>query len=231
MKIEKINDTQIRCTLTGDDLDSMNVKLTDLILKKDKSRALFEDILETALNEFNFKPGDSPMMIEAMPVDDNSVVLTFTIVDGSTNKSLPFNNLLGGLDNTSNFTDSLGQLLGAEIENTNPPSPFNNTKTNDKVCDSANIFSFRTIGDTIDAVQIIRDDFLCKSNLHFDSSNNLFILSLFQDNLEHNMYNKICNTLCEFGVLEVCNTLSLAYLNEYCQPISLNNAVELLGQI
>lgn len=234
MKIEKISDTQIRCTLTGDDLDSMNIKLTDLILKKDKSRALFEDILETALAEFNFKPGEAPMMIEAMPGDDNSVVLTFTVVDGKTTSSLPLSSLLGGNDANTNTTPAFDGLVGSE--NTTVSAGISSSNSDDKISTkgsntASNIFSFKTMDEVIDIIPVIKNDFNGKSNLHLDHANKLFILSLFQCDSEYDSYYKVCNTLCEFGVLEICNTLSLAYLNEYCQPIVLNNAVELLGQI
>ncbi len=231
MKIEKINDTKIRCTLTGDDLDAMNIKLTDLILKKDKSRALFDDILEAAFIEYNFKPGDSPMMIEALPGDDNSVVLTFTIVDSTLNQNNPLANLLG---NDSSNSNDLGGLIGSEKRITSEvkkTKSHTTTITDARVDGGSNIYSFKTIDEVMDAIGVIKEDFIGKSNLHFDKSNKLYILTIFNDQLSDENYNKICNTLCEFSVLEICNPLSLAYLTEYCQLVVANNAVEIISQI
>lgn len=215
MKIEKINDSKIRCTLTGDDLEAMNINLTDLILKKDKSRALFDDILEAAFIEFNFKPGEAPMMIEAIPNDDNSVILTFTIVDRAAAQNSPLADLLSSEQAGAKASPDLGSLLG----------------TDDTQDISSNIYSFKTIDDVIDAVGIIHSNFTEKSNLHFDKANNLFILTIFQCDLCPDLFFKISNTLCEFSVLEICNPLSIAYLNEYCQSIVLGNAIEVIGSI
>lgn len=38
MKIEKINDNQIRCTLTSDDLASREIKLSELAYGTDKAK-------------------------------------------------------------------------------------------------------------------------------------------------------------------------------------------------
>ena len=42
MKIEKINDRQIRCTLTKEDLASREIKLSELAYGSDKAKALFQ---------------------------------------------------------------------------------------------------------------------------------------------------------------------------------------------
>ncbi len=41
MKIEKISDTQIRCTLTKEDLDSHQIRISELAYGTDKAKKLF----------------------------------------------------------------------------------------------------------------------------------------------------------------------------------------------
>lgn len=41
MKIEKVNDNQIRCTLTREDLDSRHLKLSELAYGTEKAKSLF----------------------------------------------------------------------------------------------------------------------------------------------------------------------------------------------
>ena len=48
MKIEKINDRQIRCTLTREDLASRELKLSELAYGSDKAKALFQDMMQLA---------------------------------------------------------------------------------------------------------------------------------------------------------------------------------------
>ena len=41
MKIEKINDNQIRCTLTREDLESHQIRISELAYGTDKAKKLF----------------------------------------------------------------------------------------------------------------------------------------------------------------------------------------------
>ena len=47
MKIEKINDNKIRCTLTSADLAERNLKLSELAYGTEKARSLFQDMMPT----------------------------------------------------------------------------------------------------------------------------------------------------------------------------------------
>ena len=55
MKIEKINDKQIRCTLTKEDLANREIKLSELAYGSEKTRALFQDMMRVAAQDFGLK--------------------------------------------------------------------------------------------------------------------------------------------------------------------------------
>ena len=80
MKIEKINDNQIRCTLTRADLDDRHLKLSELAYGSEKAKSLFQDMMQQASSEFGFEADDMPLMIEAIPSAD-SIVLIITKVE------------------------------------------------------------------------------------------------------------------------------------------------------
>jgi adapter protein MecA 1/2 len=48
MKIEKINDNQIRCTLTQEDLKNQNLHVSELAYGSEKARQLFRDMMSQA---------------------------------------------------------------------------------------------------------------------------------------------------------------------------------------
>lgn len=81
MKIEKLNDNQIRCTLKHSDLSSRQLKISELAYGSPKAKALFREILTQADNELGFETGDIPLMIEAIPVSTDCIVLIVTKVD------------------------------------------------------------------------------------------------------------------------------------------------------
>ena len=55
MKIEKINDNQIRCTLTRADLAARHLKLSELAYGTEKAKMLFHDMMQQASSEFGFE--------------------------------------------------------------------------------------------------------------------------------------------------------------------------------
>ena len=46
MKIEKINENQIRCTLTRADLEERQIRLSELAYGSDKAKTLFRDMMQ-----------------------------------------------------------------------------------------------------------------------------------------------------------------------------------------
>ncbi len=81
MKIEKINENQIRCTLNKYDLASREIKLSELAYGSDKAKRLFRDMMQQASAEFGFEAEDIPLMIEAIPISADCIVLMITKVE------------------------------------------------------------------------------------------------------------------------------------------------------
>ena len=81
MKIEKINENQIRCTLTRADLEDRHLKISELAYGTEKAKSLFHDMMQQAAFEFGFEADDIPLMIEAIPSSSDSIVLIITKVE------------------------------------------------------------------------------------------------------------------------------------------------------
>lgn len=81
MKIEKVNDHQIRCTLTRADLADRQLKLSELAYGTEKAKNLFRDMIRQASINFGFEAEDIPLMIEAIPLNSDCIVLIITKVE------------------------------------------------------------------------------------------------------------------------------------------------------
>lgn len=81
MKIERINENQIRCTLTSFDLSSRNLNLGELAYGSEKARGLFREMIQKASNEVGFDAEDIPLMVEAIPLSGESVMLVITKIE------------------------------------------------------------------------------------------------------------------------------------------------------
>lgn len=81
MRIERINENSIRCTLTSFDLSVRNVKVSELTYGSEKARNLFREMMQRASNEVGFDAEDIPIMVEAIPMANDSIMLIITKVD------------------------------------------------------------------------------------------------------------------------------------------------------
>ena len=81
MKIEKINDNHIRCTLNAGDLLARKMKVSELAYGSEKAKMLFKDIMDQAGAECGFEADDIPLMIEAIPVSSECIVLNVIKVE------------------------------------------------------------------------------------------------------------------------------------------------------
>lgn len=81
MKIEKISDNQIRCTLSHQDLVDRELKISELAYGTEKAKALFRDMMQQASYEFGFEAEDIPIMIEAIPISRETLILIITKVE------------------------------------------------------------------------------------------------------------------------------------------------------
>ena len=81
MKIEKINENQIRCTLNSNDLTDRQLNLGELAYGSMRARNLFREMMQQAFNDFGFDAEDNPLMVEAIPLSSDSIMLIITKVD------------------------------------------------------------------------------------------------------------------------------------------------------
>lgn len=115
MKIEKINDNQIKCTLTREDLDNRHIKLSELAYGTENAKTLFRDMMQQASYEFGFDAEDIPLMIEAIPLSTDSIILLITKVEYPDELDTRFSNFSqpGFLDDPEEF--------GMENTKSSPP--------------------------------------------------------------------------------------------------------------
>ena len=78
MKLERVNENQIKCTLSRGDLLERHINLNELAYGSEKARSLFREMLTRASYELDFNAEDIPLMIEAIPMAEDTIVLLIT---------------------------------------------------------------------------------------------------------------------------------------------------------
>lgn len=218
MKIEKLNDNQIRCTLTRNDLAERQLKLSELVCGSDKAKSLFQDMMKQAASEFGFEAEDMPLMIEAVPASSDSIVLIITKVDDPEELDSRFSKFGASLSDIENKKISaLDKLDGADKK--------------DSTALKIRLFSFATLDSVIHACNLLKTMFHGSSTLYKDTTDNVYVLALAKADHTSNEFNKICNMLSEYGSAEKATSAILAFLEEHCEIIVPTDAIQNLGNL
>lgn len=81
MKIERLNENQIRCILDRADLEKRQLGLAELAFGSEKAKDFFQDMMQEAYVELGFEVENIPLMIEAIPVSMDCLILVVTKVE------------------------------------------------------------------------------------------------------------------------------------------------------
>jgi len=145
MKIEKVNDHQIRCTLTKADLADRELKISELAYGTEKAKSLFRDMMQQASFEFGFDAEDIPLMIEAIPLNSECIVLVITKVEDPEELDTRFSKFAPSVhdeddDDDKNGLDSMLQSIADGADDVlDLFKKIHDSKISDMVSDSAEV--------------------------------------------------------------------------------------------
>ena len=248
MKIERINENQIRCTLTSLDLSSRNLNLGELAYGSEKARGLFREMIQKASNEVGFDAEDIPLMVEAIPLSGESVMLVITKIedpeelDTRFSKFAPFrgNDKTDTLqlDGADNIIDIFQKLYEAKMKSTQTKDGKSAQNTGAKENDDTQVpdvnlirlYEFDTLDDVIAAAHGLNGYFTGTNTLYKDPADELYKLVLHQSSLSPEDFNRVCNILTEYGQGKAFSLSGEAYLTEHGELIS-DSALQQLIQL
>ena len=247
MRIEKISDKQIRCTLTQADLQNHHINIGELAYGSEKARSLFQEMLSQASREFNFHAENMPLMIEAVPMSGDNLVLVITKVedpdeiDTRFSKFSPYKDNAQAeplqLDGADNIIDIFQKICEAKMKGTTRKQA-NQKETSEKsaassetpTVDLIRLFSFYHLDDVIAAAHGLNGFFTGKNTLYKDSSDGRYQLVLHQSEYSPEEFNKVCNILSEYGSGRAFSAAGEAHLKEHGELIS-SSALQQLTQL
>lgn len=260
MKIEKVNDHQIRCTLTKNDLADRELKISELAYGTEKAKSLFRDMMQQAAYQFGFEADDIPLMIEAIPLNSECIVLIITKVEDPEELDTRFSSFAPSVsededteddeyeepddmsDTMAIDQDSSDEVLdlfrrlhaGKEADTSGEKSAAQKSSDKQSKENKGNvskIFSFCTLND-LTRVSCVLSHFYNGTNaLYKNTANGRYILVVYRDHHTPTEFNKVCNTLSEYGYLEKAGSASIAFLEEHYETVIEHDAVEALSKI
>lgn len=250
MKIEKINDNQIRCTLTREDLENRQIRLSELAYGTEKAKRLFRDMMQQAQLQFGFEADNIPLMIEAIPVNTDSVILNITKVEDPEELDTRFSKFAPykaddasnpvQFDGADNIIDIFQKLMEAKLKNlsSKPAQNTSQEKQEEPSGESAQapsvnllrLYVFRSFDDVIAAAHGLGGYFSGENTLYKDSASQDYRLVIRQSSHTPEEFNKICNILSEYGKGKAFTPAGEAYLTEHGELIA-SDALQKLQQL
>ena len=103
MKFEKLNDTNIKISVSMHDMEQNNVSIQNLFSNSEPSQKLLQNILKMAESEIDFKVNDSQLLIEATLTSDEECIFIITKLQESFSNPPKNNNFIFKFDNFDNF--------------------------------------------------------------------------------------------------------------------------------
>lgn len=245
LKIEKINDNQIRCTLTRQDLENHQIRLSELAYGTEKAKQLFRDMIEQAHTQFGFEADNIPLMIEAIPVSAESIVLIITKVedpeelDTRFSKFAPFRGdssrnaiQFDGADSILDLIQKLheGRARAESRKESSEDGASKNDDAAELKPNLVHLFTFRSLDDVISASHGLGGFFHGRNSLYREAPSGRYSLVLHQDDCVPEDFNKVCNILSEYGDGSAFSEAGEAYLREHAELIS-EDALSILAEI
>lgn len=260
MRLEKVNDNQIRCILTKEDLEERKIKFSELTFGGDKAKRLFRDVMQQANFLFGFEINDNPLMIEAVPMQSGMVVFVITKVE----QPDEFDSHL------SEFTSSLTEDFSEDAEKEDPSNPVVMTgsttvsipiegsgdilptigqalhslfhemisrqqtadREKEKKTELLNrLFCFSNMSSLLDAAASLTGYETGDSALYKDPGSGKYYILLYAEYLSEDDYKRICTLMSEFCERAVNAGSMEAHMDEHFELILASQALQALGSL
>ena len=234
MKIEKVNENQIRCTLTREDLASRELKISELAYGTEKAKSLFRDMMQQANFEFGFEAEDIPLMIEAIPLNADCIVLIITKVEDPEELDTRFSRFAPSV--TEEGEDDADVPSADEVldlfrriqneENTTEASAAAGDEENDAA--RSRLFRMDSLNQVINAATVVGKHYHCLSSLYHEEDN-AYYLVLTQGEEDRDNFDRVCNVISEYGVPRRSTVASRTFLEEHCSTLIADHALQSLA--
>lgn len=248
MKIEKISDNQIRCTLYKNDLIDRELKISELAYGTEKAKALFRDMIQQAFYEFGFEVDDIPLMIEAIPISTECLVLVITKVEDPDELDTRFSKfssfhthdlsdksdddtyadeIINTFEHFDDFLEDIednSKNISEASESLGVSKAGVNIKSN-----LTKVYSFSSLGEVINLAKVLLGIYNGNNTLYKDPVTSTYYLVISISKHTPEEFNKISNIISEYGKTERTNYATVEFYKEHYEIIVKDQALQILS--
>ncbi len=244
MKIERINENQIRCTLTSFDLSVRNLNLRELAYGSEKARGLFREMIQRASNEVGFDAEDIPLMVEAIPLSNESVMLVITKIEDPEELDTRFSRFSPASDEDTDAlselasellegADGLAKLLGLPV-NTGDAAAAGEDDAEDTAEASScavRVYTFDSLDRVSDAARACAGLYDGVNTLYKKPGTFQYFLVVKHEGADDLAFSRVCNILAEYGAKVRHEYASEAYYAEHYDVVCRGRALQVMQDL
>ncbi len=259
MKIERLSENQIRCTLYKADLADKELLLTELAYGTDKAKELFRELMQQASAELGFEVDNIPLMIEAIPVSPECLVLIITKVEDPDEMDARFSRFTKHLsqigkpdeeddeddvdEEREHAADSLIEALGNLAEGLSSLGANKFAKSipeqsikkyaseNEQKTEVFRVFAFRNLDQVIVSAKHVKNIYVGENTLYKNPKDSRFYLYMAKDNNTDGDFSRACNIIGEYGNRVRSTYATPSHMEEHFKIIIDGNALQTLSEI
>lgn len=218
MRIEKINNNQIKCFLNKNDLLTRHIKVSELAYGTDKAQELFRDMMDQASDQVGFEAENVPIMIEAVPLSTDSIMVIITKVDNPDELESKFTALPN--PDSRKFTKK-DKDTDLEL-----PVPENDVMPNG--ISAFFVYKFSRLDDVITVSRNLESFTMDSSMLYKDQRSQSLYLVLIANELDRKDTKIIRGLLSEYGEQVITRKSIISHYDEHFECIIPEKALKIL---
>ena len=206
------------------DLENRNLNVVELAYGSDNAKALFQEMLSKASYEVGFDADDSPLMIEAVPLSNESIIIYVTKVDDPDELDTRFAKFSPTMadDVFASFDMNFNNLLEGALD-------LDDETSESQKEPYLRAYSFETLDELIEAAKAVKT-YSGENTLYKDEVNKRFILVLKKNDNKKD-FASAANILSEYGVKLSATAFSEDYYKEHFKVMVRENAISQISKI
>lgn len=235
MKIEKLNDNQIRCTLTGEDLAKRNLRISELAYGSEKTQSLFREMVKQADYQYGFETENIPLVVEAIPTASGNIVLIITKIedpeelDTRFSRFSPYNNP----DEDEEDYDEDGDDYGSMLAKPKPVEPSFGDMLKEALMEDERkysfLFAFASLSQVVGFCRQARN-YPGESSL-YKAQNGEYQLVISPSGSDKNEFKNVCLLASEYGHGRSIPESAREFLKEHSDTLVPAGAIQKLSEI
>lgn len=201
MKIERVDETTIKCYISLEEMERYQVEYTDFLSRTEKAQELMHDIIKQAQDEVDYHPPKLAFEMQIMMVPEQGMVLTFS-------EKEPFDiNDQSKVDAfMSHLKDFIGKLSQYQANknamgSSEPAKDLKGKKESKQLLPQVNeaVFVFAALGQVMDFADALPAGLRVDSVLY--TMNNDYFLHMSKGRASYEKYSRACVQALEFADL------------------------------